>query len=90
MAKVYVKAPGGLVGADGWLRLPCEGATVGEALADCVAKDPHLKAALFRQEGTLWVTVFVNGRNVRTLAEGMGSAVNEGDEILLVAPVHGG
>ena len=53
--------------------MECEGRDVAEALADCVAREPRLKSRIFREDGTVWVGVFVNGRNVRQ-AGGTGDA----------------
>jgi len=66
--------------------MECEGATVAEALADCAAKQPRLKTRIFRQDGTPWVGVILNGRNVTT--ETAQTAVEDGDEIRLL-PIAG-
>ena len=89
MARARIKLPVGLVGADGPRDLVCEGATVGAALADCVARDPRLKPRIFREDGSIWVGVFLNGRNVRS-ADGLDTALNDGDEIKLMPPIAGG
>lgn len=69
--------------------MECEGRTVAEALADCVAKEPRLRARIFREDGTVWVGVFVNGRNVRQ-GGGLETGLNDGDEIRLLPPIAGG
>jgi molybdopterin synthase sulfur carrier subunit len=89
MARAHIKLPVGLVGADGPRELHCEGATVGEALADCVARDPRLKPRIFREDGGVWVGIFLNGRNVRSV-DGMETVLADGDEIRLMPPIAGG
>ena len=89
MARARIKLPVGLVGVDGPSELECGGATVGEALQDCVAKDPRLKPRIFREDGGVWVGIFVNGRNVRSI-NGMDTELADGDEIRLMPPIAGG
>jgi MoaD family protein len=69
--------------------MECEGATVAEALADCVAKEPRLRSRIFREDGSVWVGVFVNGRNVRQFS-GLETGIDDGDEIRLLPPIAGG
>ena len=59
------------------------------ALADCVAKEPRLKTRIFREDGTIWAGVFVNGRNVRQNS-GLETCIEDGDEIRLLPPIAGG
>lgn len=89
MAKALIRLPVGVAGADGPGRMECVGATVGEALADCVSKEPRLKTRIFREDGTVWVGVFVNGRNVRQ-SSGLETCIEDGDEIRLLPPIAGG
>lgn len=89
MPRAFMKLPPGLAGAAGVPRLDCEGATVREALEDCVAKEPRLRTKVFRDDGTVWVGVFLNGRNVR-LTGGLDAPLAEGDEIRIVPPIGGG
>ena len=86
MAKVRVSLPVGVVLPGLPTLMECEGATVAEALADCAAKQPRLKTRIFRQDGTPWVGVILNGRNVTT--ETAQTAVEDGDEIRLL-PIAG-
>jgi molybdopterin converting factor small subunit len=86
MAKVRVSLPVGVVLPGLPPLMECEGATVAEALADCTAKQPRLKTRIFRQDGTPWVGVILNGRNVTT--ETALTAVEDGDEIRLL-PIAG-
>ena len=89
MVKALIKLPVGIAGADGPARLECEGETVADALADCVAREPRLKPRIFREDGSVWVGVFVNGRNVRQ-GEGLATPLKDGDEIRLLPPIAGG
>jgi molybdopterin converting factor small subunit len=69
--------------------LECAGATVGEALADCLEKEPRLRSRIFREDGSLWVGVFLNGRNVRQKG-GLDSPLADGDELRILPPIAGG
>lgn len=69
--------------------MECGGATVIEALLDCVTCEPRLKQRIFREDGSVWVGVFVNGRNVRQ-GGGLAMNLNDGDEIRLLPPIAGG
>jgi len=89
VASVFVKLPVGLAGPGGPVRLECAGATVGEALADCLEKEPRLRSRIFREDGSLWVGVFLNGRNVRQ-KEGLDSPLADGDELRILPPIAGG
>jgi MoaD family protein len=89
MAKAVIRLPVGIAGPGGPTRLECEGATVREALADCVAREPRLKPRIFRDDGTVWVGVFVNGRNVRQ-GSGLETRLSDGDELRLLPPIAGG
>lgn len=84
-----MRLPVGIPGPDGASRVECEGRTVADALADCVAREPRLKSRIFRDDGSLWVGVFVNGRNIRQ-GDGMETLLAEGDEIRLLPSIGGG
>ncbi len=81
--------PVGIGGPAGSSRLECEGTTVQEALADCVAKEPRLRSRIFREDGTVWVGVFLNGKHVRQTG-GLASSLADGDEIRIMPPIGGG
>jgi MoaD family protein len=89
VAKALIRLPVGIAGADGPARMECEGATVADALLDCVSREPRLKQRIFREDGTVWAGVFVNGRNVRQ-GGGLATHLNDGDEIRLLPPIAGG
>lgn len=89
MAKAMMKLPPGISGRDGPRTMECQGRDVAEALADCVAREPRFKGRIFREDGTVWVGVFLNGRNVRQIA-GLETPLSDGDEIRLLPPIAGG
>jgi molybdopterin converting factor small subunit len=89
MAKAHIKLPPGIAGKDGPRTMDCEGRDVAEALADCVAREPRFKERIFRGDGTVWVGVFLNGRNVRQKG-GLTTELADGDEIRLLPPIAGG
>jgi len=69
--------------------LQCEGRTVGEVLEDCCRIRPALRSRIFRADGTLWVSVFVNGRSINQ-REGLETPVVEGDEVRVMSAIAGG
>lgn len=85
MAKVRVRLPVGVAGPGVPEILDCEGSTVAEALADCIAKEPRLKSRIFRRDGTPWVGVSLNGAGVSP-ETGLVAPVKDGDEIRLLPP----
>ena len=89
MARVFIRLPVGIAGPAGATRLECEGSTAQEALADCVAREPRLRSRIFREDGTVWVGVFLNGRHVRQTG-GLASPLADGDEIRIMPPLGGG
>ena len=89
MARASIKLPAGIVGKEGPSTMECEGRDVAEALADCIAREPRLKSRIFRDDGTVWVGVFLNGRNIRQ-GGGLAMPLADGDEIRLLPPIAGG
>jgi molybdopterin synthase sulfur carrier subunit len=89
VAQVFMRLPVGIAGGAGGTRLECEGSTVQEALADCVTKEPLLRSRIFREDGTVWVGVFLNGKHVRQ-SGGLASSLADGDELRIMPPLGGG
>jgi len=89
MATAHMRLPVGIAGSEGPSRMECEGRTVSDALADCVAREPRLRPRIFREDGSVWVGVFVNGRNIRQ-GDGLETVLADGDEIRLLPPLGGG
>lgn len=89
MATVVIRLPVGIAGTAAPVRMECEGATVGEALSDCVSREPRLQSRIFRADGSVWVGIFLNGRNIRQ-GEGLETPLEDGDEIRLLPPIAGG
>jgi MoaD family protein len=89
MPRASIRLPAGLAGAAGTSHLECHGDTVAEALADCVEQEPRLRSRIYREDGTVWVGVFLNGKNVRQ-AGGLDTPLTEGDEIRIMPPIGGG
>lgn len=67
------------------------GGTVGEALADLVAKHSDLRRHLYNDDGKLraFVNVYLNDEDVRYLQKD-ATAVKDGDNISIVPSIAGG
>ena len=89
MPAVTVRLPFGLTYPQGQKEVRCQGKTVGEALDDLLAREPHLRPRAFLDGDKLIVSIFLNGHSVRELA-GLKTPVAEGDILLLVPPLGGG
>jgi molybdopterin synthase sulfur carrier subunit len=87
--KAFLKLPLGVSYPDDAKVAECEGATVGEALDDLLAREPRLRPRVYKEDGRLFVGIFLNGRNVRQL-QGMDTPLNDGDELRLMPPIAGG
>lgn len=86
MAKAILRLPVGVALAGMPSLMECTGATVAEALADCVAQEPRLRGRIFRSDGTLAAGVFVNGLNMPP-ETGLEVAIEDGAEIRLIPAV---
>ena len=89
MARAVIKLPVGLVYPEGQREMECQGATVGEVIEDCLTREPRLRPRVFREDGKLWVGIFLNNRNVRQM-QGLETAVKDGDLLTLMPPIAGG
>lgn len=89
MAKVTVKLPAGMTTADGRREVECDAVTVAEALEQAAGIEPRLRPRVFRDDGRIWVGVFLNGRSINA-REGVDTALEDGDKMYLVRPLHGG
>jgi MoaD family protein len=71
--------------------IPLEGGTVGELLQALIARYPDIKPHLLDDSGALrgFVNVFVGERNIKS-AEGLDTAVKEGDTVMVVPAIAGG
>jgi len=86
MAKVLVRLPLGVSLPGMPTLMECEGATVADALADCIAKEPRLKGRVFRHDGTPLAGLSVNGSTVLPKTV-LFATLEDGDEIRLVPGV---
>ena len=89
MAKVRRKLPLGLTYPDGQKEVECEGTTVGEALEDVLRLEPRLRQRMFKEDGRLFVGVFLNNQNTRML-QGMDTPLSDGDTLRIIPPISGG
>jgi len=83
-----MRLPLGLTYPEGQKEIACEGATVGEALADVLRREPRLEPRVYK-DGKLFVGIFLNMQNVRML-QGMDTPISDGDELRLMPPIAGG
>jgi len=89
VAAVLVRLSAALLYPAGQADAKCEGATVGEVIADCCGSRPGLGKRVLGDDGEQLVGIFLNGRSIRQL-EGLGTPVIDGDEIRLTPPIAGG
>lgn len=66
-------------------------ATVEDALAVLIDEYPDLENSLYADDGTLIdsIGVLTNGTNV-SRREGLSTPLEDGDELLITPPIHGG
>jgi molybdopterin converting factor small subunit len=89
VARVTVTLPGALTFPDRRVQTECDADDVGDALRHVVEAYPQFGQRLFRPDGSLAVTVLLNGASVRTQA-GLGTGVQDGDRLTLLVPLSGG
>ena len=88
MAKVRVKLPLGVTYPDPQKELEVEGDTVLDVVKAAIAAEPRLEPRIYK-DGNLFVGIFVNDRNMRSLG-GLEGAVDDGDVIRIMPPIAGG
>jgi len=88
VAKVRVKLPLGVTYPDPQKELEVEGDTVLEVVKAAIAAEPRLEPRIYK-DGNLFVGIFVNDRNMRSLG-GLEGPVAEGDVIRIMPPIAGG
>jgi len=73
------------------LDLP-ESTTVQEMLGELLEAHPRLSALLVNDSGQLvgHVHIFINGRDIQYLDDGIGTSLSSGDKIDIFPPVAGG
>jgi molybdopterin converting factor small subunit len=84
-----MRLPVGLVYPEGQREVECEGATVAEALEDVLQREPRLRPRVYKEDGKLFVGIFLNQQNVRML-QGMETVLSDGDELRIMPPIAGG
>jgi molybdopterin converting factor small subunit len=77
--------------ADGNTNLECDGATLGEVVAELAERFPRLAPRLRDEAGGPYpfVTYYLNDEDIR-FHGGFETPVREGDEITVVAAIAGG
>lgn len=72
-------------------KVDAEGATVDDVISSLEGQFPGMRERLCDEKGELrnFVNVYINGEDVR-FAEGLATAVNEGDDVSIVPAVAGG
>jgi molybdopterin converting factor small subunit len=74
---------------DGRGEIECDGATVGEVIAQAIAVEPRMRPRIFRDDGRVYAGVFINGRNINAF-QGMDTPVSDGDKLSVLPPIAGG
>ena len=69
-----------------------EASTIEGSLRALVGRHPALRRHLYADTGELrgYVNVFLNEDEMRTLPDGMGTRVSEGDVLMIVPSIAGG
>jgi len=88
VAKVRVKLPLGVTYPDPQKELEVEGDTILEVVKAAIAAEPRLEPRIYK-DGRLFVGVFINDRNMRSLG-GLEGTVTDGDVVRIMPPIAGG
>jgi len=88
VAKVRVKLPLGVTYPEPQKELEVEGDTVLDVVKAAIAAEPRLEPRIYK-DGNLFVGIFVNDRNMRSLG-GLEGVVGDGDVIRIMPPIAGG
>ena len=77
--------------AGGKSEVAVQGENVGQALGSLVEQNPPLRTHLFTETGELraFVNLFLNEDNVKDL-QGLDTALDEGDRLMLIPSIAGG
>ncbi len=90
MPKIKVRLFANLREYTGAKELELEAGTVKESLEKLCRRFPGLDNMIFKGEDIRpYMNVFLNGRNISEF-NGLGTALNPGDEIAIFPPVSGG
>ncbi len=89
MATVSVRLPVGAKMPGGATEIAVEASTVGEALEAAIAREPGVRARVFREDGRMYAGVFLSGRNIKSLG-GLEAPLSDGDSLQIVPPISGG
>ncbi len=92
MASATVKIPPVLRSQTGGeATVSADGSTVGDVLGSLIEAHPDTREQLFSAEGDLnrYVNVYVNDEDVRVL-DGLETAVDDGDTIVILPAMAGG
>lgn len=68
-----------------------KGDTVAEVIASLADTYPDLKPHLYEEDGSLrsYINLYVGDKNIKSL-QGVGTAVRDGDTVMLVPAIAGG
>ncbi len=75
--------------AEGHTQIKCDGTTVREVIEQAIALEPRMRPRIFRDDGRMYVGVFLNGRNINAFA-GLDTPISQGDELRVMPLIAGG
>ena len=88
MARVWLTLSRMVTSPEPELVVACQGATVGDVIADAMDRDGRLARSILECDSVM-AGVFLNGRNVDYLT-GVSTLVGDSDRLLLLPPLAGG